>query len=209
MKKALDKLKSLFSCNKNILIFVFVISLIGIIFGALFNILINESDKKLVVEQINEYINNISTNKLNYLDSFKSALISNLIYYTLIWILGISIIGVPLVVMMAFLKNFIIGFSIGSFILTYNIKGALLSIVYIFPHYVINVILLIYLTVFSIMFSFKLIGSIMTKNSINFRSSMKKYSYILLATIIIILFTTIMEVFITPNILKLMSFLTK
>lgn len=205
----MDKFKTLFNCNKNILIFVFVLSIVGLVFGALFNVLINEEDKKLVVEQISEYMNNVVNNRLNYLESFKNATISNIFYYGIIWILGISIIGVLVVIVMLFLKNFVIGFSIGSFILTYKAKGIVLSFIYIFPHYVINVILLVYLTVFSIMFSLKLIGSIMTKNSINFRLAMKKYSVILLVTLVILLLTTVFEVFITPKILKLMAFLVK
>ena len=139
MKKKVDKLKSIFIINKQIVIFLLGLSIIAIIAGALYITILNKTDQTLIQNSINEFFNNIKTNKLNFGLSLKNAILTNIGFIVLIWLLGISVIGIPIIIFLFFSKVFTLGFSISSIIFNYKLKGTLLSFLYVFPHHIINI----------------------------------------------------------------------
>ena len=94
----MDKLK--IKINKKIFVFLFVLMLMGIIAGSIFTTILNSSDKELVINHLNEFIDNINNNKLDYIFALKNNLITNISYVILIWLLGISVIGLPIIIKM-------------------------------------------------------------------------------------------------------------
>lgn len=203
MKKILDKIKNNIGTNKNMLIFLSIIGIIGIIIGTILNIALNPEDSKLVGNFLNDFIYNIQNNNLDYKGSFLNSLISNLGYITFIWLLGISVIGLPITIFIFFTKTFVLGFSISSIIANYKLKGCLLALSYIFPHMIINVFVYIILTMYSLSLSLKIFQTIVKKQTLDFKFIMNKYLKILLISIIIIAITSAIEVFITPNLMKM------
>lgn len=202
MKKQLDKLKIKIKYDKKLVTFMIVLVLIGIITGTFFTLILNGNDKKLVIEYIESFVESISNNKLVFQDTLKNALISNMVYILSVWILGISIIGLPVIVLITFWKSFVIGFSISSFIITYGIKGCILSFIYIFPHFIINLLFFIILSTYAIRLSLKLVSTILNKKSLDFKLIINKYFNILLLCTIIIILSVLYEVFIMPIVIK-------
>lgn len=200
MKKIMDKLKNRISYNKKIMLFLTILTIIGIITGAFLIVILNVSDKNLIKEYIQTFIDNI--NSFNYIESLKNSLIISLILTIGIWILGISVIGLLFVILIIFWKSFVLGFTISSFIITYNLKGLMLSFVYIFPSFIINLLVLMYLGSYSIKFSLIIIKSIVSKKKLELSKLMHKYLLVLILTLIINLLTSLFEVFITPILLK-------
>lgn len=202
MKKILDKIKSNIQTNKNMLIFLSIIGIIGIIIGTILNIALNSEDSKLVSDFLNDFIYNIQNNTLNYKDSYINSLLSNLLYVIFIWLLGISVIGLPITLFIFFTKTFVIGFSIASIIANYKLKGCLLALSYIFPHMIINIFVYIILTMYSLSLSLKMLQTIVKKQTLDFKFIMHKYLKILLISIIAIIITAALEVFLTPILMK-------
>ena len=91
MKKILDKIQSNIRTNKNMLIFLSILGIIGIVVGTVLNIALNSDDSKLVSEYLNTFIYNLQNNTLDYKGSLINSLITNLGYIMFIWLLGISI----------------------------------------------------------------------------------------------------------------------
>lgn len=202
MKKQLDKLKIKIKYDKKLVTFMVVLVLIGIITGTFFTLILNGNDKKLVIEYIESFVESISNNKLVFQDTLKNALISNMVYILSVWILGISIIGLPIIVLITFWKSFVIGFSISSFIITYGIKGCILSFIYVFPHFIINLLFFIILSTYAIRLSLKLVATILNKKSLDFKLIINKYFNILLICTIIIILSVLYGVFIMPIVIK-------
>ena len=150
--KWMDKLKGTIKVNKKTLLFFTILLIIGIIAGSIFMAILSETDKKLVTDYFNNYISNIENNKLNYLESIKNGLFNNLLYIIIIWILGISIIGIPIVTIMFFIKSFTLGFSIASIVFNYKLKGCLLNFINIFPHQMIYFLIYADNNIFNIFF---------------------------------------------------------
>ncbi len=202
MKKILDKIKRNIQTNKNMLIFLSIIGIIGIIIGTILNIALNSEDSKLVSDFLNDFIYNIQNNTLNYKDSYINCLLSNLLYVIFIWLLGISVIGLPITLFIFFTKTFVIGFSIASIIANYKLKGCLLALSYIFPHMIINIFVYIILTMYSLSLSLKMLQTIVKKQTLDFKFIMRKYLKILIISIIAIIITAALEVFLTPILMK-------
>lgn len=207
--KWMDKLKGTIKVNKKTLLFFTILLIIGIIAGSIFMAILSETDKKLVTDYFNNYISNIENNKLNYLEGIKNGLFNNLLYIIIIWILGISIIGIPIVTIMFFIKSFTLGFSIASIVFNYKLKGCLLNFINIFPHQMIYFLIYMLITTYSIFFSLKMINSIINKKNMDFKIMMNKYVKILIISVIAIVIGIIIETFITPLLIKIIIPLIK
>lgn len=207
--KAMDKLKNTIVFNKKMIICLIGIVLVGIITGSLLVAVLNESDKNLVIKYIENFISSIENNKLDYINSLKNSLISNVSLIIVIWLLGISVIGVPIITFLYFCKAFIIGFSLSSIIMCYKAKGCLVSFLYLFPHQIINILMLTILMTYALSLSFKIISSFFQKKTIDFKVIMKKYSTILLFSLIICILSSVFEVFAMPRLIKLVIPLIK
>lgn len=194
MKKIINRL---FKVDKKTFLFLAILSIIGITTGALFMTILSSSDKDTINKSLVEYINNIGSIKFDF-NSFLNNFIINIIYALIIWILGISIIGLPIVIIVIFFKSFLLSFSISSFVINFKLKGLAYGFTYLFPHAIINFLIYMFLGVYSIKLSLNFISAIINKKNINMQSIMVKYIKILIISVIIILITTLFETFVMP-----------
>lgn len=189
--------------NKKTNLFVFSLIILGLISGSLFLVISNDTDKTNVINQINLFFKNISNNKIDNVQALKNSLIINYIFVLSIWILGFSIIGIIINLFLTYLKGFLVGFSISSIFLTFKYKGILAAIIYTIPSQLLNLIIVSILSIYSVMFSKHLITVILSKKPVSTRNILKKYSIIFIFGVIITLISSLLEVYLFPNILKL------
>lgn len=202
MKKYMNMLKKKLYFNKNLFIFLFVLVIVGLFSGALFSIIISDCDKKMVTDYLNDFLFSLSKEKISFETSFLYNLIFTLGFALVIWIFGISIIGIFLVLPFLFLKSFILGFSVGSILVNFKFKGVILSLIYVVPHNVINLLIFILICAYSIMISYRLFNCMKKRKNFDFKLFMSKYSFVLLFSLIILFITSFYETFILPFVLK-------
>lgn len=205
MNKKLNSGLALILPNKKVNLFVIFIVILGIISGSLFLMVLNDNDKSEVINEISTFMTNINTNNINNLNSFKNSLIEGMILIILSWILGMSIIGVIFNIFFIYMKSFIIGFSISSFILVYKYKGILSSLVYIVPSQLINILIILILGVYTLLFSKYLFKMIFLKDkTVNLGKFFKKYVLVFGICIILCLVSALCEAYLLPSLLKVM-----
>ena len=205
MNKKFNSGLALILPNKKVNLFVIFIIVLGIISGCLFLVVLNENDKNLVINEINTFMTNINTNNINNINAFKNSMIEFLIFIMLTWILGMSIIGIIFNIFFIYLKSFVIGFSISSFILIYKYKGILASLVYVFPSQLINILIILILGVYTLLFSKYLFKLIFFKDkSVNLGKFFKKYTLVLGICLILGLISSLAEGYLVPSLLKVM-----
>lgn len=204
--KHLDKLthvaKTKFKNNQKMILILLGITIIGIIAGSVFMTFITNEDKTLSAEYLKSFFDNIGNNKLDYIASLKNNFLSSFIYITIIFLLGISVIGVPIALIMYFAKSFTLGFTLSTIILNYGFKGILYTIIYIFPSHIIKLILFTMLVMYAIKVSSYLIYAIFNKLEINFKDIMNKYFKVFVICLIGITITSILDTFLTPFLLE-------
>ena len=187
--------------KRKLLVILLFITIISFILGSLFISILSDNNQVLVKESIINYFNGIKTGDFTYLKSLYSILSSNLIMGLFIWIMGISIIGILLVVLLLIYNSFITGFSLVSILYTYGFKGILVSIIYMIPE-VINLFVLFVLSYYSISFSILLFNYLFRKKDINRKVVVTRYLKYLIISLGIFIITSFISVFVIPNILK-------
>lgn len=205
MNRKLNSGLALILPNKKVNLFVIFIVVLGIISGSLFLMVLNDNDKSEVINEISTFMTNINTNNINNLNSFKNSLIEGMILIILSWILGMSIIGVIFNIFFIYMKSFTIGFSISSFILVYKYKGILSSLVYTVPSQLINILIILILGVYTLLFSKYLFKMIFIKDkTVNLGKFFKKYVLVFGICIILCLVSSLCEAYLLPSLLKVM-----
>lgn len=206
MKEMYNKYKKEISNKNNFLIIVSIIFILGLIFGSIYITILEDSEKKLIMDSVNNYFT--SSSNINFdtqIEIFKNSLISNLLYFVIMWLLGLSVVGLPVIIIMTFLKSFILSFSISSMFAKYGFKGILAAILYIFPSPLISNIFAIILATYSLILCVKLIRAAFTKQNMNFKTFMGKYFFILLLSILISVLCSLIDAFISPYILRIFT----
>lgn len=186
--------------DKSIYYSLVVSLIISIIFGLLFITILSTSDKEMLTNNINNYFDLINSNKYNI--SILKIWLNNNVLALIIWILGYSIIGIPILIFILFYKGFILSFTITSLIYNFKLDGILFSFIYIFPHLIINLLCYFILTYYSFKLSIKLIDTLINKKVFNFKF-LKKYLIILLITILLLTFSSVYEVYVLPHLIKM------
>lgn len=195
MKELINKIKQ----NK-LLFILLIIMILFTILGILFPALINSENKTLIKDSIESFMKAIDKNNINYISAFISSITNNIIVTILIWILGISIIGIPIILISIAFKSFLTGFSITSIFITYGIKGTLIAIIYTLPN-IINLLGSFLLGYYAISFSIMIYKSVFKKETRNWQPIVKRYLKIGIFFIIFSIAVSILESYLIPKIL--------
>ena len=191
-------------------LFIISIVVIGIFIGIVFANVINKADKILVEDKLTTYFLNIKDNKnINYFGNLLNSFLNNNLYLIIIWLLGLSIIGIVLNNFIIFFKSFVIGFSIGSIINVYLYKGIIGALIYIFPHHIVNILVYVVLIYHANNFSIKLFKTLFLKQDNKIKELMPKYLKILLYCFIALSISALLETFLSPFIIKFWTFTIK
>lgn len=194
----LDKLINNIKFDKKYVLFSIIIVISGIITGSLFIVILNNTDKNIIIEYISSFIKNINT-----MNILKNTFITNYICIFILIIIGYSCFLFPINILILFYKAFIIGFTISSFILTYKTNGILLAIVYIIPHLIINILIFALITAFTLRLSLNMIKCIIKRKNVNIRGYFNKYLSLILLSLLIITLTSLYESYLMPYLLNL------
>jgi len=186
--------------NKKFNLPVIVTFLIGIVFGIIFLFFISEVDKLIIKSEIEEYLSLVS-NSSNTLNSILNSFKNNLLYLTIIWVSSITIIFTPIVFFVIFYKGFLTGFLMSSFIMIFGIKGFIYSLIFTFPHEIINIVVFILFSIIMVSISYKIMKSIYKNDTINLRIFCKKVFILYIAFILVLLISSILEIYLNHFIL--------
>lgn len=184
----------------------YIISTLLFFIGLIFSVILlnNASDDN--IQQINTYFTNLisnvkENNNILYFELLKDSIISNVIIVLLLWIGASTIIGIPIVYGVIALKGFSIGYTICSIIEFMGIwKGILVSLSVLLLH---NIILIPAITIASVS-GVKLYKSIIkNKNRENAKFEILRHSVVCLLVFGIMFFSSLIEVYVSTNLLKI------
>src|SRR5690625_2855557 len=118
-----------------IYIFMIGLFLMGIIFGSVIVNSMNFIQKEDLYFYLSQFFEQIVDESAPSFGAiFKNSYFFHLKYLLLIYVLGLSIIGLPLVWILVFLKGLFIGFTVGFIVNKLVVQGLILSAIYIAYH---------------------------------------------------------------------------
>src|SRR5690625_444944 len=195
--------------NKNIFInhlrehitiytFMVILFITGIIFGAIIVNSMNFIQKQDLFFHLEQFFGQIATQKImTHSDIFKQCFFYHLKYLLFLFILGISIIGLPLIWILLFLKGLVIGFTVGFIVNQLGMNGLLLAILSVAPQNLLIVPIYIGASSLAMIFSLILLEKLFAKRiSQSIMHPLGKYlsSYAML--IIVTVIAALLEAFV-------------
>lgn len=182
-----------------------LILMVGISAGAItINVLRKEQSQSLI-SFLNSFFKVLSQEKIENFTLLKHSLVNNLQTIILIWILGITVIGLPIIIFIVALRGFIVGFTVGFLINELGFKGFVFSMLTILPQNIFAIPGIIALAALSINFSKKIVTS-KTKPGAKFifLSEVTKYSISTSFLSLLIIVGSLVEAYVTPIFMKLL-----
>lgn len=181
-----------------------VLLMMGVIFGALIVNSLALSDKKDLYIYLTQFFGQVSE---GHLASSRAVFTQSLTHYFkyigLIWLLGLSIIGLPLILILLFLKGVVVGFTVGFLVSQMNWYGLLLSFVSILPQNFVLIPAFIIVSTVSVAFSLELIQQqVMKKKPRPFFPQFTRYTLLVGAISIVLLFVALFEAYVSPVLMR-------
>ena len=209
MKKIIKYLNETIKKEKNILIFILITFFLGLILGSLFINFITEDDKKLLVEQLELFLSNVKnlTKDVFGIKVFSEEILNNGFQLFIIFVLGISMIGLPVVIIIMFFKGFMLGTTLATIILKYQFKGIIGSFLYVLPCYIFNIIIYIFISFFAVHASIKFLKALFKKDNLNFKSFFGRYLLSFIISMFLMIIVCLLDAYLTPVLLKLFTYI--
>ena len=152
--------------NSSIYLFIITLFLMGIIFGAIVVNSLSFAQKEDLYFYLSKFFSEIEDGRITSAEElFRQSFLHNVKYLGLIWLLGISIIGLPLIFVLLFMKGVVVGFSVGFLVNQMGWSGFLLSFVSVLPQNIIIIPAFIFIGAISASFSLTLIRKIFMRQS--------------------------------------------
>ena len=115
--------------NAKIYLILIIIFFIGLILGILFVNNSNETQSNQISSYINNFINSVKENyQISTKELLFSSIFNNICIATLLWFLGSTVIGVPLIYLVIGYKGYCIGYTISAITATLGTGKAILFI---------------------------------------------------------------------------------
>lgn len=184
--------------NSKIFKILVVTLVIGFIIGIISFIFM---DKSSLQSSIINYINLIKNDNYNYTNGLILSIISNIKYSSIIWISGIIFFCSLVIPLIIIYRGISLSLTISAIIYTYKLKGALYALIIVFPT-ILNELIFLFLSYYSINFSIKCFNTIKNNKEINLRSFIKNYFYIFLILSLLLIISSLIEIYLCSNIIK-------
>src|SRR5690625_1092114 len=150
--------------HATIYVFMIILFLIGIIFGAIIVNSMNFVQKQDLFFYLDRFFGQMADDQsIAHIDILKSSFFYHAKYLLFIFILGLSVIGLPVVWILLFLIGLVVGFLVGFIVNQLGVKGLLLAALSIAPQNIVIIPIYIIAGSLSMIFSLTLLGKLFTR----------------------------------------------
>lgn len=152
--------------HATIYVFMMILFLTGIIFGAIIVNSMNFVQKQDLFFYLDRFFGQMTNQELiAHFDIFKSSIFYHAKYLLLLFILGLSVIGLPVVWILIFFKGLVVGFSVGFIVNQLGMKGLIIASLSIAPQNIVIIPIYIVAGSLSMIFSLTLLGKLFTRRA--------------------------------------------
>ncbi|GAX91872.1 stage II sporulation protein M [Effusibacillus lacus] len=191
--------------NAKLFVYTIILFIVGVLFGAIVVNALANGQKADLFTYLRGFFGLVNDNHLP--DSAYvtwHSIATNLKMLGLIWILGLSIIGLPLIVVLIFLKGFTIGFTVGFLVENFASKGLMFAVLAVLPQNLIIVPSLIIAGVAGTAFSLMLVRSRFTQN-IPLYQKFLSYTGLVLVLAVFMIVASFVEGYVSPLLMKMIT----
>ncbi|MBD5642830.1 stage II sporulation protein M [Clostridium botulinum] len=186
----------------------YIISLLcictGIVLGIYSVKYMGSFEKGDLLSYVESFSKSISSNGIDSKSILFEAIKNNITIIVAIWFLGLTMIGIPVILIIDVIKGFTIGFTTSFIVNGLGMKGIWMSLLGVLPQNLIYIPCIIFASVLSMEFSIQILRD---KNNRGFQNGIwvraTSYSFSFAFVVVIMFIGFLMESYITPNMIKL------
>jgi stage II sporulation protein M len=179
---------------------------VGVAAGAFTVKALDDSQKQALIRYMQGFFQVFTTKEIDNLIVLKQSIINNIQTVFALWILGITIIGIPVTLLVIGIRGFIIGFTVGFMIEGLGVKGLFFSAAAILPQNMIIIPCMTGICVISISFSLMIIRNRLSRRwTNNYWQKFFSYTFTIVVLFGVIILGSLIEAYITPALIKALS----
>ena len=185
---------------------IIVMLIMGVVFGALAAKILPESQKSELARDLTVFFRAFGdTTQVSAVSASRQGFYSNVKTIFIGWLLGLSVIGAPGVGILIFLRGFIIGFTVGFLVLQMAAKGVLLAIVSVLPQNIFIIPALVVSCESSLAFASAVIEDRLRSKRVPLYPQFLLSCIMIIAAVVLLGIASVVEGFITPVFIELVS----
>ena len=187
--------------NKKEYLIVTLLFIIGIFLGVFFVNNLGDAPKTEVQEYLNNFVEQMKqTENLDSISLLKTSIIQNMIFASLIWFFGTTVIGIPVVFGLVIYRGFCFGYTVSVCV---TIMGISKGLIFVLINLLLPSLLLIPAILGIAVSGFKLYKSIVKDNrKENIKLEIVRHTVFSMVMLVLMVIASLVEVFISTNILK-------
>lgn len=184
-------------------LFVSVLFVMGVVFGALMVNALSPGQKEEMARHVGSFIQIVNQGgEFGGPGALWDSFLLHLKWIGLIWVLGLSVIGLPLIFILDFLKGVLVGFSVGYLVGQLSWKGMLLAFVSIAPQNLIVIPALVMCSVGACAFSIYIVKNRFMQKRGALYPAFMKYTTTTVAMVALLFGVALFEAYMSPAMIK-------
>jgi stage II sporulation protein M len=189
--------------QKSIYLFVSVLFLVGVVFGAVIVNTLDVNKKGELLQYLHYFFRGLAQDDIaDPSVAFQHSIGDYLKMLALMWILGLSVIGIPIMLVYLFFKGLVTGFTIGFLMNQLSWKGLWFAIAAVVPINIIVIPVLLVLSVAGIQFSITLVRKRFIHTRGPIYPQFVRYSILASILTICLVLVAATEAYISPSLMK-------
>jgi stage II sporulation protein M len=186
----------------------YVISLLCIFTGIILGIYtvkyMGNGEKGDIVNYLSNFSQNVGQDGFKYKTIFTDVLKNNISVILVMWFLGLTMVGIPVILVIDVIKGFTIGFSISFLINGLGTKGIGIVLLGILPQNIIYIPCIVISSVIAMEFSLSILRDKINKQRVNsIWMKITSYSFIFILVSVFMSIGFVFETYLTPTLIKL------
>lgn len=211
MKNLFSKVRNLIvmhvTNNKSTYFFLFMTFIAGVSAGAFTVNGLSVTQRDDLAAYLQGFLKLMDYQNVNGAELLNAALVENFKLIAAIWVLGVTIIGIPFIFILIGIRGFMTGFSSGFMINAIGLKGVLFTVLTVLPKELIVVPCIIAVAVNGINFSMKIIKRKNPAGQLkeDLKASLLSYCFVTGFFSIFIIAAGLMEAYIIPVLIRIIT----
>lgn len=187
----------------NLYVFVSVLFVVGGIFGVLMVNALSFEQQQDLAHDMEQYVRLMNAGvSVGEAPLFWDRFFFHLKWLVLIWLLGVTVVGIPGVLALNFLKGALVGFSIGTLIQQYAWKGVWFSLVSVAPQNIIAVPAMVIASAAAISFSIYVVKNRLLQNKGALAPQLGSFTSTVILMLLIFAGAALFETFLSPSLIN-------
>ncbi|MBC8079129.1 MAG: stage II sporulation protein M [Gorillibacterium sp.] len=198
-----NKIKSHFQEHFSIYVFVSVVFTIGVVFGSvLVSALTLDMNQDIARHLGNFFVNMDQGLGIDSVRSFWTIFGLNVKWLLLIWLLGMSVVGLPVVLILNFLKGALVGFTVSFMIVEYSWDGVLFSLTAVLPQNLVLIPVMLISSASAFAFSLYLVRNRFLKQNGSIYRPFTRYCLLTLLLTLLVAGISFFEAYGSPELMR-------